>query len=136
MGLLKNVTWPLPPPCVLRGCNRHSRCEKKNRPWNLLGRTLYTKLYDIFPVWCWIHNIEECFGDFKTGLALRSVQGVLMAVPTVWINLETPKTVELLVRMHILSRIFSPRLLLFYDNLNLILTELEEVRKKGIGGWK
>lgn len=59
-----------------------------------------------------------------------------MAVPTVWINLETPKTVELLVRMHILSRIFSPRLLLFYDNLNLILTELEEVRKKGMGGWK
>lgn len=57
-----------------------------------------------------------------------------MAVPTVWINLETPKIVELLVRMHILSRIFSPRLLLFYDNLNLILTELEEVRKKG-DGW-
>lgn len=101
-----------------------------------LDRTLYTKLYDIFPVWCWIHNIEECFGDFKTGLALRSVQGVLMAVPTVWINLETPKIVELLVRMHILSRIFSPRFLLFYDNLNLILTELEEVRKKGMGGWK
>lgn len=60
-----------------------------------------------------------------------------MAVPTVWINLETPKIVELLVSMvimHILSRIFSPRFLLFYDNLNLILTELEEVRKKG-DGW-
>lgn len=57
-----------------------------------------------------------------------------MAVPTVWINLETPKIVELMVRMHILSRIFSPRFLLFYDNLNLILTELEEVRKKG-DGW-
>lgn len=56
-----------------------------------------------------------------------------MAVPTVWINLGTPKIVELLVRMHILSRIFSPRFLLFYDNLNLILTELEE---KGMGGWK
>lgn len=54
-----------------------------------------------------------------------------MAVPTVWINLETPKIVELLVRMHILSRIFSPRFLHFYDNLNLILTQLEEVRKRG-----